>query len=51
MPAVEAYVRRSTLLLETRVRNEVGGHVKDDWGGKAYEVINLEEGIYISKSV
>jgi hypothetical protein len=45
MPAVDAYVRRSTLLLEIRVRNEVGGQVKDDWGGRAYEVINLEEEI------
>jgi len=42
---VDAYVRRSVLLLEIRVRNEVGGQVKDDCGGKAYEVINLEDEI------
>ncbi len=44
-PAVETYVRRSTLVFEILVRIEAGAQVKDVCGGSAYEVINLEEEI------
>jgi hypothetical protein len=39
---VETYVRRSTLVFEIRVLRELGGQVRDDCGGSAYEVINFE---------
>tara|TARA_R110002060_G_scaffold57739_6_gene67955 strand:+ start:74 stop:367 length:294 start_codon:yes stop_codon:yes gene_type:complete len=42
-PLVETYVRRSTLVFDTRVRRELGGQVKEDCGGSAYEVMSLEE--------
>lgn len=45
VPAVDAYVRRSTLCFEIRVLNELGEQVKDDCGGRAYDVINLDEDI------
>ena len=44
-PVVETYVRRSILVLEVLDLVDVGGQVKMDCGGSAYEVINLDEAI------
>lgn len=44
MLLVETYVRRSIPFLpEFFKRTEQGGQVKDDCGGRAYEVISFED--------
>ena len=42
-------MRRVVLVFDNRLRKDVGLQEKDDWGGRAYEVISLVDVTYTRK--